>query len=64
MAKRLTKAMIAKLPKARHSCFESDVVSYYPVKDFLGDELIMIIDKNGESSNMSKRRFEEIYVKI
>lgn len=64
MAKRLSKAMIAKLPKARHNCCPSEVVSYYEAKDFLGDPLVVIICSNNEKSNMSLRRFNEIFEKI
>mgnify|MGYP000882022954 CR=1 FL=1 len=64
MAKRLSKAMIAKLPKAYHNYFKDDVVSFYEVKDFLGDIHIEMIDKHGEKSSMSKRRFDEMYIKM
>lgn len=62
MAK-LSKAAIAKLPKARHCACERDVVGYRYVKDFCGDILVEIYSKH-ESSNMSVKRFEDIYIKI
>ena len=64
MAKRISKAQIAKLPKAYHSSFPDDVVSFYEVECFSGEILVNMIDKNGEKSNMSKRRFDEMYIKM
>ena len=49
--------MIAKIHKAYHNYFKADIVSYYEVKDFLGDIHIEMID-------MSKRRFDKMYIKM
>ncbi len=55
---------MAKLPKAYHSSFPDDVVSFYEVECFSSEILVNMIDKNGEKSNMSKRRFDEMYIKM